>query len=167
MAFLSGKWIWTACSLIVLVCAFGLPLLPKKGAVEQGGRTPLAATVLEWEVMSSLPDEFLMSPESVGKSLLKVKVKLKGLSQGVHPGYFLVDRINGGVSREARLEEGDVSESIKSSGELWDYQVLGQADPFTLPKRGECFLEMRFVIPLGFRRGVLDYRGRSLALVGP
>jgi hypothetical protein len=170
MALLSGKQILAACSTIMLALTICVSFLPREEAmghsIGQGG-TPLAATVLEWGMVPFLPGEFLQSHSSWGRSLLRVKVKLKGLSHGVHPGYFLMDRINGETSRVVRLEEGGGGSDFLSSGELWDYKVFGQPDSLSLPHRGTCILEMRFVVPLGFKMGVLDYRGRSLARIGP
>ncbi len=166
MAFLSGKQILAVCGTIVLVSTLSVPFLSKGESIGKPDSCPLSATILEWGMTPSLPGDFLESPDSIGRGLLKVKVRLRGLTTGVHPGYFLMDRINGAASRETRLEQAGPSLMDEHSGELWDYKVLGQPNPLKLPSRGECYLELRFVVPLGFRGGVLDFRGRSLARLG-
>ncbi|HHI80807.1 MAG TPA: hypothetical protein ENK02_12625 [Planctomycetes bacterium] len=148
-----------------LVATLSIPWFTEKEPMAQGG-TALSAKVLEWGMLKNLPGEFLGSPESIGNGLLRLKLRLKGLSQGVHPGYFLVDRINGGPSRVSRFQRGPSTREELGMGELWDYQVLGQPDPLEFPKRGACFVELRFVVPTDFHWGVLDFRGRSLARIG-
>ena len=122
----------------------------------------VSVRVVEVERELAPPPEFLEASASSEHFLLRVRARIRGLHPGIHPGDFVVDRINGGPSRVETLRHRSAA-----SGELWDYAVTGPSGGampgMALPQHGACWVQLHFVVPMNFETGVLDRRGRSLA----
>ncbi len=151
-------------SILASVAVIGL-LLSAGNSIPPSESVPprtLAVQVLGVQLEEAPPPTFLEDEASSRNVLLIVRVHLKGIQSRMHPADFVVDRVNGGMTRGELMSKG-----ASPTGQLWDYTVTDangtRVEAQRFPVQGPCFLLLRFVVPMAFKTGVLELQRRSMA----
>ncbi len=154
-------------SMVGAVVLSGWMILQAESEVSRtakGRRRWIAAQVSSVRQVDPVPEDFRTHPLARKNELVEIRVRLKNLPVGFHPGDLVLDRFDGGPGRIRLLREG-----IDPVGQLWDYSLLSPRRPegrgARFPRKGLVVLALRFVVPIGFRTAVLDHRGRALARI--